>query len=211
MPIPHSRFPALPDLQFVQEGPGLAPGHDALLLARAVEIAPGSRVLDLGTGCGVVALAIASRVRVEVVALELLAGPLDTARRNRDINRALLEGTVDFIRGDLRRLPFASGAFDAVVMNPPYIRANEGRISPDPVRAAARHEIHGTLRDWVAAAATALRTGGMCWCVIRPDRGDDLEGILSSTGFHSIRKWDVAPDDESKTAWVLVRAVRTKG
>lgn len=82
------------------------------------------RALDLGTGSGCLALALAKHTtRTELVALDVSPAALAVARRNAE--RLGLAGRVQFIEGDgLAALP-AGAAFDLLVSNPPYIPAAE--------------------------------------------------------------------------------------
>lgn len=85
-----------------------------------------SRVLDLCTGSGVIALAIASEVeQVEVWATDVSPQALELARQNS--HEMGLEGTVNFEEGDLfEALPFwLRGTFDVIAVNPPYVPSGQ--------------------------------------------------------------------------------------
>ena len=209
-------LPALSDLDFAS-GPGLAPGHDALLLARWVALRPGERVLDLGTGQGIIALMLAARERVCVVGLEREAEVLAVARRNEARNRTLLKGAVCWVRGDLRHLPWGSGKrdiegrpFDLVVLNPPYRVARSGRLPEDGARAAARFELHGSLGDWVAASAASLRPGGRVAGVHLPEREEEVCAALRQAGFDAVRGESVKPEGGQGRGWILVEGIRSR-
>ena len=91
----------------------------------------GGRVLDLGTGSGAIALAIASeRPGCRVVAVDCSPGALAVARENA---RQLELPNIDFLAGDWTQ-PVAGSRFDVVVSNPPYVAAG------DPALHALRHE-----------------------------------------------------------------------
>ena len=67
---------------------------------------------------------------------------------------------ISFVLGDLRSFPWGRDCcrFDLVAANPPYRQVGTGRISPDPARAAARHELLGTAHEWAVRLAEALQT-----------------------------------------------------
>lgn len=198
--------PRLPDLDFEKGAAGMPPGHDALALARAVNLTPGMRVLDLGTGQGVIALMLAARERVCVTGVEREPGVIAIARRNGVRNASLLRGSVRWVVADARALPWGRAGFDLAVMNPPYYRPREGRLSPDRARAAARHEVHGSLGDWVCAAAMSLRPGGQAACVHLPRRCAEIAGLLEAWGFEDIVVKPAETLDQGSPAWSIIQA-----
>jgi tRNA1Val (adenine37-N6)-methyltransferase len=200
------RHVELPDLDFEKGAAGMQPGHDALALARTVDLAPGMRVLDLGTGQGVIALMLAARERVHVLGVDRERDTVAIAERNAAANAFLLKGSVRWMVGDVRQLPLRRAQFDLVVMNPPYHRAGEGRLPPEPLRAVARHELHGLLEDWVRAAAASLRAGGTLACVHLPRRCDELVRLLEETGYGEIRADLPNATNGAPPAWCIVQA-----
>ncbi len=98
------------------------------LVEAALGLAPGSRVCDVGTGSGAIALALAAeRPDLEVVATDSSADALAVA----EANAARLGLRVEFRHGDL--LAGVTGPLDAVVSNPPYVE-DGAELAPDIVR-----------------------------------------------------------------------------
>lgn len=95
-----------------------------LLAERAVELlrerdGERPRVLDIGTGCGCIALSVAALVPgAEVTAIDLSPGALEVAAANAE---RLLPGRVEFLEADIRREILADRSFDLILANPPYI------------------------------------------------------------------------------------------
>jgi release factor glutamine methyltransferase len=91
-----------------------------LLVEVAIEAEP-RRVLDVGTGCGAVALAIADELpQVAVVATDTSQDAIELAREN-----ASLLGLADRLRFELGSVPVGEEAFDLAVANLPYVREAE--------------------------------------------------------------------------------------
>lgn len=134
---------------------------DALLLAHFVKPRGRAKVIDLGTGNGVIACILAFRYPLaRVIGLEIQEAMVDRAFRSVALNK--LQGRVEIVHGDVCSIErmFSPQSFDAVVCNPPYRGQASGRMSPDPERRIARHEIEGGLDDFIRAGSYVLRHGG---------------------------------------------------
>lgn len=161
---------------------------DAVLLAGLTRVKAKDRVMELGTGCGVVLLALAARnLGAHWEGVEIQPRLASLAQKNVDANG--LAGRV-YIRTmdwkDVHRMCPAQG-FDLVVSNPPYRRAFSGRINPDAQKAAARHELKGSVRDMFASAAHLLKHGGRCAVIYPASRLDDLMAAALGAGFRPKR------------------------
>jgi demethylmenaquinone methyltransferase/2-methoxy-6-polyprenyl-1,4-benzoquinol methylase len=82
-------------------------------LVRAVDPQPGQRLLDVATGTGMVAIAMARRSACHVVGLDQSEAMLAGARA-RLLNDPRLTEQVSFVRGEAERLPFADAEFDGL-------------------------------------------------------------------------------------------------
>ena len=151
---------------------------DALLLADFIKRhGPAAdaplRFADLGTGTGIIALLLAAYYPHSLgKGLELMPQMAQMAGRSVALNG--LEDRLQVVEGDLRNVArlsaLAKGAFDLVCANPPYGRLGEGKVSADPLMAAAKSEVHANLADCLHAAAYLLAPGGLFFLVHRPKR-----------------------------------------
>jgi len=148
---------------------------DAVILAGHVRPRPEDRVVDLGTGCGIIPLILGFRYPgITLSGVEIQAELADIARTNVAANH--LEKRIDILPVDMRTLKSStfSGPVDVVVSNPPFYRMSAGRINPESQRAIARHELKVTLEDVLKAAERVLRTAGKFVCIYGSDRLVDL-------------------------------------
>lgn len=163
------------NLKITQSPSGYRYSLDALAAAEFARIQPNDRVLDLGTGCGVIAMILASRhPNARIFGVELLEEQVEIARQNIRDNQ--LTDRVTIVHQDIRALSpsLISGPVDVVISNPPHIKKDAGRTNPNPQVAAARHEIHVTLTDILGAARRVLRPSGRLIMVYPADRLADL-------------------------------------
>jgi len=162
----------------------------------AARARPGLRVVDVGTGSGCIALAVAAAApTARVVGVDRSSAALGWALRNaRSIAPAdLASGRVAFVRGDLLG-PLRPGSVDLVLSNPPY-------ITPDEVPALSldviRHEPREALIDreglpltaaLARAARTALAPGGLVAVETGAGRAELVERHLLAAGFVEPRR-----------------------
>ena len=153
---------------------------DAVILAHQVAFRQGDRrVVDFGTGSGILPLLLAYRHAVlSICGIEIQPTLARLARENVQANR--LADRVQIIEADLQTIhPQRLGyEADVIVSNPPYRKACSGRINPNRERALARHEIALTLEGLVRAARRVLKTGGYFWTIYPVPRLPELIGTM---------------------------------
>ena len=155
-------------LQILQKKKGYRYTIDSVLLAHFVEPKKGERILELGAGSCVISLLLAfQNPGVRVTGLELQTELADMAGRSISMNG--LEGRVNILQGDVRNAAelLEARSQDVVVFNPPYRKMGSGKLNPGREKALARHEIAGSIADFLRAASCALETGGRV-CLIYP-------------------------------------------
>ncbi|MBW7837434.1 MAG: methyltransferase [Sphingomonadales bacterium] len=171
-------------LTLAQPKAGLRAGSDSVFLAAAVAARPGERVLDVGTGCGVVALLVAYRLPgVMVDALEVQPSLVELASANAEKNG--LGDRVRVVEGDLAQAPreLPHNAFDWVVSNPPYHDPAAATAPPDTAKARAHMETTLDTRAWVAQCLKFLKPKGRLAVIQRADRlADVLAGLSGKAG-----------------------------
>ena len=150
-----------------------------LELLRATE---SPRVLDVGTGTGAIALALADELTgAQVVAMDSDEDALALAAEN--ARRTGL--AVELLRADLRDgLP--PGHFDLVVSNPPYVRPEEIETLEPEVRDWEPREAlvdEGQTEALARAALDVLRPGGALVLEIHAERADETRARLESLGY----------------------------
>ena len=149
------------DLRVIQPRHGYRFSVDPLLLADFAGVRRGERCVDLGTGCGVIALLLARLGEdCSVTGIEFQQAVANMATRNVLLND--LAQRVEIVEEDVVSLKshFPVDSFDLVVSNPPYRRPGTGKVSPRAGRDDSRHESTATLADFLAAAKYLVKPSG---------------------------------------------------
>lgn len=154
-------------------------GTDAVLLNNFARATAKDKMVDLGTGCGIIPLlSLRDKPLKSAIGVDISKEATDLAEKTKAelglqnftvVNSDLkdLKGKVDF------------GCHTLVTCNPPYKAPNAGLKNPDSVIEVARHEVACTLRDIIAVGAKLLQTSGrFCMCH-RPERLAELMSLMS--------------------------------
>lgn len=123
-------------------------GMDAVLLSGFAKAKAGARVLDLGTGNGIIPILMAAKTEAEhLTGLEIQPESVDMAKRSVLLND--LTERVSIVEGDIKSASglFGAAVFDVVTCNPPYMPGQHGLVNSDQAKALARHEIACTFED----------------------------------------------------------------
>jgi tRNA1(Val) A37 N6-methylase TrmN6 len=200
-------------LRVLQPATGYRAGLDGVLLAATVEARPGSQVLDVGAGVGVVGLCVAQRLPdVRIAMVERDAGLAALARRN--VERNGLANLARVIEADvvqpLRASPelaAAAESFDHVLANPPFHIEGRGTGSGDPVKAGANAMPAGALDAWVRFMAAMARPGGLLTLIHRAEALPEVLAALDGR-FGAIVVVPVHPREGEPAVRILVRAVK---
>jgi tRNA1(Val) A37 N6-methylase TrmN6 len=196
-------------LGILQSRAGYRFSLDALLLAHFVTIKPREKIVDLGTGNGVIPLMLATLHRsATVTGVELQPVMIERALRNVELNG--LERRVQIVGGDVRageRIA-AAASFEVAVCNPPYRKPDSGRISSNDERQIARHETQGDLGDFLRAGAFLLRAKGRMAIVYSAVRSVDLLSAMREARIEPKRMRTVHSFAGVEASLVLVEGVK---
>lgn len=196
-------------LRIIQNPKAFRFGMDAVLLSDFVHVRPGDRVVDFGTGTGILPILLSGRVnRATFSAFEIQADMADMARRSVVLNT--LEDRIEVFPMDLRESPVRLGhnSQDVVVCNPPYGKQGSTLKNPNESLSAARHEGDCSLGEIVKSAQLLLKNGGRLAMVFPAFRMLELFDTMRQVKLEPKRVRLVYPDEKTPPNILLAEAVK---
>lgn len=213
MPVEIRQGEQLDDLQngyyIIQAEGAFRFGMDAVLLSGFARVKPGERVLDMGTGTGIIPILLSAKTKGRsFTGLEIQPRSADMAERSVAYNH--LEDRIQIVTGDIKEAAaiFAPASFDVVVSNPPYMTGQHGLVNPEEAKAIARHEILCTLEDVVSQASKVLTPRGRFYMVHRPFRLAEIMKVLMKYNLEPKRMQLVYPFVDREPNIVLIEACK---
>ncbi len=184
-------------------------GMDAVLLSGFAKAKKGDRVIDLGTGTGIIPILMEAKTGAsDLIGLEIQPESADMAQRSVELNH--LESKIRIVTGDIKKASslFGAATFDVVTSNPPYMTEHHGITNEKSPKAIARHELLCTLEDVISQAARLLRPGGSFYMVHRPFRLVDIMVLMREYHLEPKRMKLVYPYIDKDPNMVLIEGLR---
>jgi tRNA1Val (adenine37-N6)-methyltransferase len=200
------------ELRIIQKKKGYRFSIDAILLAAFVVLKKHERLLDIGSGCGIIPIYIAKKgCRNEMIGVELQTELYETAQKNSLINHCedhvrFVNADISTLLRDMRRTPF-----HVVVSNPPYTKRRSGRACPERSRFLARNEETLDLEALVSAASSLLIKKGRFYVIYPARRAGELIHAAASRKLALKRLRTVHPRREEGANLVLAEFTKDGG
>ena len=164
----------LKGLRLIQDKTGFCFGVDAVLLANFAKVKRGAKVVDLGTGTGIIPMLIAGKSEAsEIIGVEIQEEVYEMATRSVRLNN--LEDRVRIINADIKTIDkeLDVHGYHVVTSNPPYMHI-DGIKNPNDKKAISRHEVLCNLEDVIRAASRLTMPKGKFFMIHRPTRLVDI-------------------------------------
>ena len=189
---------------------GFLLGTDAVLLSRFVRGSRKKICADLGTGSGIIPLLLFSENKIKAATgFEVQPRYAELANENSREN-----GFGDVFKtynADIRDIKSVGngelfGRYDIVTANPPFFKVGTGDQNESEYKRISRHELHGDINDFCAAASYLLKYGGSFYAVYRPERTATLLYAMKKVGLEPKRLNII--NSNGKATTVLVEAIK---
>ena len=197
----------------VIQNEGLGYGVDSILLAAfaagetgAKGMRAGSKVLDLGSGSGIVGFVICHKVKgTTVTGIEKRESAYERSKQATELNN--MQDRINFVHAEVKDYT-SSEKYDVVVSNPPYFKQASAIPNEDSDKFIARHETTANLFDFINTASRMLEDGGNIYLVHRPDRLVDIFHEMRANGIEPKEIQLIAPHPGEGANIVLVHGIK---
>ncbi|MDO4189236.1 MAG: tRNA1(Val) (adenine(37)-N6)-methyltransferase [Lachnospiraceae bacterium] len=173
-------------LRIIQNGEKFCFGIDAVLLSDFANVKRNEKVLDIGTGTGIIPILLYAKSEGEhFTGLEIQKASAEMAMRSVKLNN--IEDKVSIIEGDIKNALnlFERESFNVITSNPPYMIDSAGIDNENDEKTIARHEVKCTLDDIIREGSKLLKVNGRFYMVHRPFRLVEI--------FETFRKYHLEP------------------
>lgn len=198
------------NLKIIQNKDGFCFGIDSILLTDfAKNIKQNSKVIDLGTGTGIIPILLYGKTKnKKFVGVEIQPEVAEMANRSVKLN--LLENNIEILNTNILELSkiYNRGSFDVVTTNPPYKKINTGVINENNKKLISRHEITASLEDFIRTASFLLKDLGEFYMVHRPDRLVDIFYEMRKNKIEPKKIKFIYPNKNKKTNLVLIKGIK---
>lgn len=197
-------------LKIIQDEKGFCFGIDSVLLSDfAKNLKKDSKVIDLGTGTGIINILLSGKTDASsFVGVEIQQEVAEMAKRSVKLNH--LEDKIKIINENITNLKniYKPNSFDVVVTNPPYKKINTGVINNENKKIISRHEITASLQDFIHISSYLLKDYGEFYMVHRPERLVDIFSIMRLEKIEPKLIKFVYPNKNKKTNLVLIKGIK---
>ncbi len=201
------------NLKIIQNKNGFCFGIDSVLLSDfSKNIKKDSKVLDLGTGTGIISILLCGKTNLrEIIGVEVQKEVYDMACRSAKLND--IEDKFKLINENVLNLEniFENGYFDVIVTNPPYKKQNTGIKNEDNRKLISRHEILANLEDFIRVSNKMLKDKGEFYMVHRPERMVDIFALMRKYKIEPKEVRLVFSNEKNPPKMVLIKGIKNGG
>lgn len=153
--------------KIIQKKKGFRFTVDSILLVNFLKLKKNTNLLDIGTGTGIMPLLLCRKEEINLItAVEIETEIAKMFEKTIEINS--LKSKIKLINTDIKN--YKEEPFDMIISNPPYMKLNEGYVSPHDYRAGARHEVNLDLKELLINGKRLIKNGGSFNLVYRTNR-----------------------------------------
>lgn len=203
----------LDDLQngyyIYQSEKGFRFGVDAVLLSKFAAVKEGEKVLDMGSGTGIIPILLAAKSKGKhFTGLEIQKESVEIAKESVAYNK--LSDRVEIVEGDIKEASsiFERESFQVITSNPPYMIAQHGLRNDLDAKYIARHEALCTFEDIARETSRLLKARGRFYLIHRPFRLVELVNTLTKYKLEPKRIRFIHSYEDKEPSMVMIEAMK---
>jgi tRNA1Val (adenine37-N6)-methyltransferase len=131
-------------------------GTDGVLLGASADVTGACKILDIGTGTGLIALMLAQKCEAEIIAIESDLDSFEQACTNVSLSK--WQDRIKVVYSELQSYDPGAVRFDLIVTNPPYF--TDSLKNPDNRKAATRHNFTLNNEELLKGASRLMTEDG---------------------------------------------------
>lgn len=199
-------------LKIIQDSTGFCFGIDSIILSDfSKKIKENSKVVDLGTGSGIIGLLLCKKTKLkEIIGVEIQKDVAEMAERSIKLNN--LENKFKILNININEIfekkLLKKNEYDVVVTNPPYKEIGRGKINDDEKKLISRHEVKATLSDFIRNASGLLKDKGELYIVHKPERIVDIMQKMRENKIEPKEIRIVYPYKDAEASIILIKGVK---
>lgn len=188
----------------IQKKEGYRFNIDSLLLSDFVNIKSSGKVIDLGTGSGIILILLSLKYKnLKFYGLEVQEELHYLAKKNFALNNVEVELKLGNVK-DIKNL-YPHQFFDYVVVNPPYFKSGEYKNIQEKI---ARSEVLGSLEDFIKASWYLLKNKGKLFMIVPSERLSETINLLKNNKLQPKRYKFIHPSINEKATHFMVEAIK---
>ncbi|MGB6127574.1 MAG: methyltransferase [Psychrilyobacter sp.] len=192
----------------LQKKDGFRFGEDAIMVSEFFKPTKNGKLLDIGTGTGIISLILSRNSKVDnVTSVEIQEKMADMAKRSVEKNHLIEK--IEVLNIDIKKLN-RGNTYDYIVSNPPYMKSSNGKVNPHSMKAISRHEITLNLKELIDESRRLLKPGGSLTLIYRSERMVELLSNLSESGFYPKRIQNIFSENTKISKLFMIEAIKGK-
>jgi len=182
-------------------------GTDAVLLGAAVESGTAANILEIGTGCGVIALILAQRSKARIDAIEIDEESVGQAREN--AGNSLWKDRINIIHSSLQDfIHLTEKKYDVIVSNPPFF--SRSLKSSDKKRNISRHNDSLSYNELISGSLRLMLQEGSLWIILPVKEGMEFIEIAGKYSFFVHFLLKIFPKTGQKCHRIILHVKKTE-
>jgi len=182
-------------------------GTDAVLIASWIKAMEAESILDIGCGCGIIALMLSQKSKACIHGIDIHEPSIMQAKKNAKLNG--LQHRIHFYNASLQKYqPQAVSAYDIIVSNPPFFSNSMKPIKKE--KTLSKHDVNLKAHELAYGASCLSHSKSRLFLVLPPAESENFITISAEHNFFLHRKMTIVPKEEKKANRFLMEFRRQK-